>query len=131
MSWEINCGLKAYKLEKDAGSPIAGAKERIPSLRSRFNQLTASITRYEARVANQTAQLAKMNRRAGSKANEDIASLEQPADAEDVNGFSNELPISADDLEREEQEIRELEKKKQALEDRVSGMERDLGGLLR
>lgn len=42
-----------------------------------------------------------------------------------------EVLITAEDLENEEQEIRELERKKRALEDRVSGMERDLGGLLR
>ena len=32
---------------------------------------------------------------------------------------------------QEEEEIKELERKKRGLEDRVSGMERDLGGLLR
>lgn len=42
-----------------------------------------------------------------------------------------EILITVEDLEKEEQEIRELERKKRALEDRVSGMERDLGGLLR
>ena len=36
-----------------------------------------------------------------------------------------------EDLEREEEEIKELENRKRMLEDRVSGMERDLGGLLR
>ena len=35
------------------------------------------------------------------------------------------------DLRQEEEEIRELEKRKAALETRVTGMERDLGGLLR
>lgn len=34
-------------------------------------------------------------------------------------------------MRQEEKEIKELEKKKRGLEDRVSGMERDLGGLLR
>ena len=42
-----------------------------------------------------------------------------------------EIYIAPDDLRREEEEIRELEKKKRALEDRISGMERDLGGFLR
>ena len=35
------------------------------------------------------------------------------------------------DIEAEESEIRELEARKKALEDRVSGMEKDLEGLLR
>lgn len=34
------------------------------------------------------------------------------------------------DLAREMEEIRELERRKRTLEDRVNGMERDLGGLL-
>lgn len=34
------------------------------------------------------------------------------------------------DIEREMEEIRELERRKRALEARVSGMERDLGGLI-
>ncbi|KAL8713975.1 MAG: hypothetical protein Q9220_002121 [cf. Caloplaca sp. 1 TL-2023] len=80
------------------------------------------------RVAKHTAQLAKMNRRGDSEATEDLASPEEPADVDDGKVVIN---VSAGDLEREEREIRELEKKKQALEDRVSGMERDLGGLLR
>ena len=42
-----------------------------------------------------------------------------------------QVHISTEDLWREEEEIRDLENKKRALEDRVSGMERDLGGLLR
>ena len=44
---------------------------------------------------------------------------------------ANEFQVSPEDLKWEEDEIRELEKKKRALEDRVSGMERDLGGLSR
>ena len=39
--------------------------------------------------------------------------------------------ITLEDLEREEEEIKELESRKRMLEDRVTGMERDLGGLLR
>lgn len=41
------------------------------------------------------------------------------------------LDVTDDDIERELDEIRELEEKKRGLEDRVSGMERDLGGLMR
>lgn len=57
------------------------------------------------------------------------------SDGEDMTGGEASQPESApvtdEDLERELEEIRELEKKKQQLEARVSGMERDLGGLMR
>jgi hypothetical protein len=39
--------------------------------------------------------------------------------------------MSREDMQREEAEIRELEQKKKALEERVTGMEKDLGGLMR
>jgi hypothetical protein len=42
-----------------------------------------------------------------------------------------EIEITTEDLQREQEEIRDLELKKKALEERVSGMERDLGGLNR
>ena len=44
---------------------------------------------------------------------------------------SIEFPVTAEDIQKEEEAIRDLEIKKRTLEDRVSGMERDLGGLLR
>ena len=53
------------------------------------------------------------------------------------NEFMEEIPIPASGksirelLEQEVEELREIEKKKQILEDRVKGLERDLGGILR
>jgi hypothetical protein len=46
--------------------------------------------------------------------------------------FPNPEPsdVTDADLDRELEEIRELESKKRSLEDRVNGMERDLGGLM-
>ncbi|KAL8896662.1 MAG: hypothetical protein Q9192_002962 [Flavoplaca navasiana] len=111
--------------------PMPGARERISSLRSRFNQLTASVTKFEARVTKQSAQLAKRNRQGDTNDNRDNTSVKDSADLESNEERANDVPITADDLEKEEQEIRELERRKRALEDRVSGMERDLGGLLR
>ncbi|KAL8862540.1 MAG: hypothetical protein Q9178_001038 [Gyalolechia marmorata] len=120
----------AYGSKRES-DPMPGARERISSLRSRFDQLTASVTKYEARVSKQTAQLAKRNRRGDTSNDPDAAGLGESADLEMLDERTNDVPITAEDLDREEQEIRELEKKKRALEDRVSGMERDLGGLLR
>lgn len=51
--------------------------------------------------------------------------LDEAEDAESPTTHTRE------DLLREGIEVEELEKKKRALEDRVSGMERDLGGLMR
>lgn len=47
-----------------------------------------------------------------------------PAPIESMN-------VTDDDIERELEEIKELEEKKRTLEERVSGMEKDLGGLMR
>lgn len=50
---------------------------------------------------------------------------------------SSEVPqeqthdVTDEDIQRELEEIRELEIRKRMLEDRVSGMDRDLGGLMR
>ena len=108
--------------------PIAGAPERIAALRSRYEQLNASVMRFEARVAKQNAQLAKMNmhKDGDGEYNED-----EEAEDEDGDEPLPEPQITEEDLREEQEVIEELEKRKKVLEDRVSGMERDLGGLLR
>jgi predicted nucleic acid-binding Zn-ribbon protein len=102
--------------------------EKINSLRARHEQLTTSIDRYEARIAKQTTQLDRMNRRDTHE--EEDEPYDDPDDGE-VQTLPEQVPITAEDIEREEEELRELEKKKRGLLDRVSSMERDLGGLLR
>ena len=113
--------------------PIVGAPDRIASLRLRYEQLAASISRHETRVAKQTAQLARMNRH--KDGNEDDEDDEEDEDGKDqvVDGddVMPQFQITEEDIQRENEEIEELEKKRRLLEDRVSGMERDLGGLLR
>lgn len=111
-------------------SPVTGAPERITSLRSRHEQLDSSIARYEARVSKQTAQLAKMNRLKEGDGDFDEDDDDLIIDSGDKPG-DGLVPVSEEDLQREDEEIKELENKKRGLEDRVSGMERDLGGLLR
>lgn len=110
-------------------SPILGVSEKIASLRARHAQLSSSIAHYESRVSKQAMQLDRMNHPKELEAEDesddpDEAQLKVPAIIEDPES-------TVADLQREEEEIRELEKKKRGLEDRVSGMERDLGGLLR
>lgn len=96
-------------------------------LRGRYAKINSSITHYESRISRQTSQLARMNK---SKTGDDI---DRPDNInEEMDLLENEAyQASPQDILLEEEEIRELEKKKRALEDRVNGMERDLGGLLR
>lgn len=93
--------------------------------------MNASIARYDSKATKQAAQLAKMNR--DKDGNGDFDDDDEDLDdgtTDDVNGPQG-MHVTDADLRREDEEIRELEKKKRTLEDRVSGMERDLGGLLR
>ena len=105
-------------------SPIPNANERITSLRRRHQQLAANIAHYEGVVTEQTAQLQAMNRPTSRTGHSDDGKIQE--DAGEVS-----IPLTKEDLEREEQEVKELERKKRGLEERVEGMERDLGGLMR
>ena len=113
-------------------SPIDGAPEKIMSLRSRYEQLNSSIARYESKVSRQMAQLARMNKHKDGDVDDDGDDTEALED-EDVNAIEGqgETHVTEEDIRRENDEIRELEKKKQQLEERVKEMERDLGGLRR
>jgi len=44
---------------------------------------------------------------------------------------SGTVKMTIEDLRREEEEVKELERNKRGLEERVTGMEKDLGGLMR
>ena len=105
-----------------------GAKEKIAELRTRYGRLKTSVAHYEAKVARQTRELEKMNRRGDW---EGESGDEEDEEMTEVAGEGGQWFVTDEDLKREEEEIRELERKKKELEDRVSGMERDLGGLLR
>lgn len=100
------------------------------SLRSRYEQLNSSIARYESKVSKQMAQLAKMNKHKDGGLDDGD---DEVLDDEDVNtdGRQGGIDVTEEDIRREDDEIRELEKKKRQLEDRVTGMDRDLGGLMR
>lgn len=104
-------------------SPVPGAQEKISNLRYRHETIAKSIAKLEDRVATNTAELEQM-RHSYDDDEDDYAaasvSLSQP-----------EAPtVTDEDIEQEMAEIRELERRKRRLEDRVTGMDRDLGGLL-
>jgi len=102
-------------------SPIPGAQDRIAAMRQRHSRLEASLEYYEARIAEQTEQLSALNRSRG---------YDDPQPTE--IGVEIAAPIMTDeDLRREEEEVRQLERKKKGLEDRVHSMGRDISGVLR
>lgn len=108
--------------------PIAGANERINKLRRRHEQLEANVKHYEAKVAFQQRELERMMRPSGSGFEDDEIDMGESGGAVEEEVA---LPMTKEDLEREEAELKELERKKKGLEERVEGMGRDLGGLMR
>ncbi|KAJ5766478.1 uncharacterized protein N7511_004094 [Penicillium nucicola] len=101
--------------------PVAGAQEKISNLRYRHELVTESIAQLEDRVAANTAELDQMRHSYGDDQDDSmLASATQP-----------EVPhVTDEDIEREMAEIRDLERRKRTLEQRVAGMDQDLGGLL-
>ncbi|CAM1509060.1 Fc.00g027990.m01.CDS01 [Cosmosporella sp. VM-42] len=96
---------------------LPGARERIASLRSKFAHGKNTMAYYEGKVAEQTEQLASLNR--------DWMDEEEEEEVEEGEVWTEE------DLRREEEEARELEGKKRELQARLRAMEKDLGGLMR
>ncbi|KAJ5555544.1 DASH complex subunit Spc34 [Penicillium sp. DV-2018c] len=101
--------------------PVPGAQEQIASLRYRHGVISESIAQLEERVATNTAELDQMRRSYGED-EEDFASA--PVAQPDIPDVTDE------DIERELAEIRVLEQRKRRLEERVTGMDRDLGDLI-
>ncbi|KAB8236779.1 DASH complex subunit Spc34 [Aspergillus alliaceus] len=102
--------------------PVSGAQEKIASLRYRYQLITDSILDLEDRVATNTAELEKISHSYEDDDNNDEATGRLQLD--DAGSVTDA------DIEREMEEIRELEKRRRTLEARVSGIERDLGGLI-
>ena len=105
---------------------VPGAHEKIRALRNRHKEVAGSISIFEEKVMKQQSVLERKN----SALNSDNPTREDAAEQEDIH-HGNQVLFTEEDLKLEEDEIRELEARRKALEDRVSGMERDLGGLLK
>lgn len=101
--------------------PLPGALERIPAIRQRWSNQAATLSYYEAKVAEQSERLGRMNQM-------DIDSDQQ----QEYQGhdFVLDSMMTEEDLRREEEEVKELEKKKRELQQRLRAMDKDLGGLL-
>lgn len=54
----------------------------------------------------------------------DFAEQQPPQQQQDTH-------VTDEDIERELEEIRELERRKRTLEERMTGIDRDIGGLMR
>ena len=123
----VSLSAEPYLTITDASSPVAGATEKIASLRNRYRQIAESVALYEEKVMKQQARLERLNK--GS----DFGSQSQDEDEEDLetrhSKGTSEAAVTEEDLRLEEQEIKEFELKKRALEERVTGMEKDLSGL--
>lgn len=89
-------------------------------MRQRHARLEASLEYYESRLAEQAAKLGRLNRSRGEYIDEDLDIEEEPQE---------DIILTAEDLRREEDEVRQLESKKRGLEDRVHSMGRDISGL--
>ena len=94
-------------------------------MRQRHKRLEQSIEHYEYRIAEQTAELSRLNRSRDYLDDEPEDVVEPEAEPPAVE------PMTADELKREEEEVKQLEQKKRGLEDRVNSMGRDISGVLR
>lgn len=100
---------------------LPGARERIASLRAKHQNGLNTTAYYEAKVAEQTQQLAGMNKGYMEEQGED----EEDDEPEDESQVWTE-----EDLRREEEEAKEMDRKKKELQARLRAMEKDLGGLM-
>lgn len=104
-------------------SPVSGAAETISNLRYRYAQVTDSLEQLDARVAENTAELERINQAYDKDKDFDFAEQQQQQQPE--------TNVTDEDIERELEEIRELERRKRTLEERMTGIDRDIGGLMR
>lgn len=108
---------------------VAGATEKVRELRGRYKRIMGSLGMWEERVEKQTRELERLNR--GEEWDEDDEEDGEGNAVADAGGGEPEVEVTDEDLRAEEEEIANLEMRKRELDERVKGMERDLGGLLR
>jgi hypothetical protein len=109
-------------------SPIPDAMDKISLLRHRHQRLMESIDHYESVVDDQQSQLKQLHRPRDEDGDGDEP--EDPDDEESDRG-PGDFVMSEEEMKKEEEEIRELERKKMILEDRVSSLGKDITGVLR
>lgn len=105
--------------------PLPSALERIPAIRQKWESQSNTLAYYEAKVAEQTERLGRMNKK------DDVygQTEEEEDDNQDTLAITDSM-MTEEDLRKEEEEVRELDKKKRELQERLRAMDKDLGGLL-
>ncbi|KAF2101759.1 DASH complex, subunit Spc34 [Rhizodiscina lignyota] len=107
--------------------PIPGAMEKVHDLRQRHVRLAESIEYYEARAKEQASKLQRLHRPRDFETEDD----EEDTPSEQQSQAAQEAFMPEVDVKKEEEEIRELERKRQILEERVNALGRDITGVLR
>ncbi|PHH62048.1 hypothetical protein CDD81_7604 [Ophiocordyceps australis] len=97
---------------------LPGARERIASLRTRQRDGKSTLAYYDAKVAQQAEQLAKMNK-----------DWMHQDDEEHPDSIEESEVWTQDDLRQQEKESRDLEIRKKELQSRLAAMKKDLDGL--
>lgn len=105
---------------------VDGARERITQLRLRHSRASNSLRNQRGKVESQERELEGLNRGWVGEDDDDQSARDEHGERD--TGIDL---VTQQDLDLELEEIRELEQRKRELEDRVHGMEKDLGGLLR
>lgn len=112
-------------VEKLCGAyDVEGTKDKVDAVRSRHQQIAASIKYYEAKISKQQSSLSRFDQIGLDGGHQDVNVTDGAS-----NNHDPTQKVIDDDLRAEEEMIEELEARKKALESRVAEMERDLGGL--
>lgn len=109
--------------------PLPGALDRIPELRQKWASQSNTLAYYEAKVAEQAERLLRMNKRPDDFGDDEEGDGDGESEDPVNSGIMDSL-MTEEDLRREEEEVRELDKKKKELQERLRAMDKDLGGLL-
>jgi hypothetical protein len=105
--------------------PLSGALERIAAQRAKYAHSRSTLAYYQAKVDEQAKALRQMNKDHWMDEDEDEEL------AGDDNGDDDYEIDTADEYNIIAEEVRELDKRKKELQERLRSMEEDLGGLLR
>ncbi|KAI5301879.1 hypothetical protein KEM56_001260 [Ascosphaera pollenicola] len=107
--------------------PVAGAQDRIDTLRMQYQQYAGVLQRLEYEVQCQAAELEKMSyrgRQQQQQYDEDEMDLDEP------EGEGEEEKVTDADIQQEIEAIRGLEQRKRDLERRVDGLDQNIGQMM-
>ncbi len=104
--------------------PLPGALDRIPAQRQKYAHQSNTLAYYEAKVAEQQEALDSMNKDPWMHEDAEQGEIQGGHVDGGADAFTEE------DLRKEEEEVRGLERKKKELQERLRAMEKDIGGLL-